>query len=387
MIMGLTLGGGVGVTALVMAVRSSAVAAGIISLLIAVLAGLVGGIWGVLIVTPFLLAVVFSYGYEDKQDPFTSRAALDEVDFEESNVEFALRQAAAFGRGVRAIARIVMRNKVGFAGLIGVLFFVLLLGLGPLFIEYEGRAQMQRLQPGSQTLFQPPSSEHILGLDHRGRDILSHIVYGGQKPIFTSIQAALLSTVIAVGIGAVAALVGGWLDQVLLSLANFIVAVPLFPILLVLSTIFTLNSNVALIWILAVFTWPSLMRSVRAQVLSLRERDYVEASFALDLGMFHIITREVFPNLVSYIAVNFILSIRAIMYSIIGLILVGVVPFQEPDWAAMIGSSRTYGAFYSRDGYTMALAPMLAIALFQLSLVLFARSLEEIFNPRLRTLE
>jgi peptide/nickel transport system permease protein len=348
--------------------------------------GAVGGIIGGLIVGLLCMAIVFSYSYEDKQDPFTSRVALEEVNFDETRTEYFLRQVANFGMNIRVIVRIVVRNKVGFAGFLGVMFFILVLGLGPLFIEYEGRAQMDRLEPGAQTLFQPPSRDFLLGLDHRGRSVVSHIVYGGQAPIFTSIQAALLSTVIAVLLGAVAALIGGLTDQGLIALANFVLAVPLFPLLLVMSTILPLSNSI-LIWMLALFTWPSLMRSVRAQVLSLRERDYIEASFALDLGLPHIISREIFPNLVSYIAVNFILSIRAIMYSVIGLILVGVVPFREPDWGAMIGVARTQGAFYSQDGYMMALAPMLAIALFQLSLVLFARSLEEIFNPRLRALD
>lgn len=384
--MGLIFGALIGLVPLLIGLRSRLWGPATVAFVFVLLGGAIGSWIGALIVGLLVTAVIFSYTYEDRQDPFTSQAALDEVNFEETTREYALRQVAAFGKSLRVIIRIVVNNKVGFVGFLGVMFFILLLGVGPLFIEYDGRTRMDRREPGAQSLFQPPSAEFPLGLDWRGRDVLSHLVYGGQQPIFTSIQAALLSTVIAVLLGAVAALLGGMLDQLLIGLANFVLAVPLFPLLLVMSTIIPL-SNTVLIWMLALFTWPSLMRSVRAQVLSLREREYIEASFALDLGLPHIITREIFPNLVSYIAVNFILSIRAIMYSVVGLILVGVVPFVEPDWGAMIGVARTQGAFYSRDGYMMALAPMLAIALFQLSLVLFARSLEEIFNPRLRSLE
>jgi peptide/nickel transport system permease protein len=72
------------------------------------------------------------------------------------------------------------------------------------------------------------------------------------------------------------------------------------------------------------------------------------------------------------------------MYALVGLVILGMVPLAEPDWGIMIYNAQTFGAFYSQQGYMMALAPILAIALFQLSLILFTRSLEEIFNPRLR---
>jgi peptide/nickel transport system permease protein len=131
--------------------------------------------------------------------------------------------------------------------------------------------------------------------------------------------------------------------------------------------------------------WPPLMRAVRAQVLSLRERDYIEAAYSLDLGLGHIIMREVFPNLVSYVAINLIFSIRTAMYALVALVVLGLVPLQEPDWGVMIFLGRQQGALFNPEAASMMLSPILAIALFQLSLILFTRSLEEIFNPRLRS--
>ena len=106
---------------------------------------------------------------------------------------------------------------------------------------------------------------------------------------------------------------------------------------------------------------------------------------ALDLGLTHIITREVFPNMISYIAINLIFSIRSAMYALVGLVILGMVPLREPDWGIMIWNAQSRGAFYNPNAIMMAMAPIMAIALFQLSLVLFTRSLEEIFNPRLRS--
>jgi peptide/nickel transport system permease protein len=154
--------------------------------------------------------------------------------------------------------------------------------------------------------------------------------------------------------------------------------------LLVLASIITFNNSTYLALLFAGLYWPTLMRAVRAQVFSVRERDYVQAAFALDLGLWHIIFREVLPNMISYIVVNMIFSIRSAMYNIVGLVFLGMVPIREPDWGVMIYFGRSRGAIFSADAASMLIAPITAIALFQLFLVLFTRSLEEIFNPRLR---
>lgn len=357
---------------------------GIIGFVACTLSGFACGFLGGIPMIILSTSVVISYIYVNRQDPFTSRLSIEEVDFNETNTEFILRQFASLGRSIRAAARALTRNKGGLLGFLGVAFFIIMTTFGPLFIEYDGQPHMDRRQEGAMTLFQMPTREHILGLDFQGRDVLSHIVYGGQTLIITSVQAGLMATLIAVVLGSTAALMGGLADQLLSALANFILTIPQFPLLLVLASILTFNNNFMLAVLLAALSWPVLMRAVRAQVLSLRERDYVEAAIALDLGLYHIIVREVFPNMISYIAINFIFAIRSSMYALVGLVLLGMVPLREPDWGIMIWNAQSRGAFYNPDAVMMALAPILAIALFQLSLVLFTRSLEEIFNPRLR---
>lgn len=343
--------------------------------------GFLGGVPMIIMAT----SVVISYAYVNRQDPFTSRMSLDEVDFEETTTEFALRQMAALGNSLRSTTKMLVRNKGGFIGFIGIMFFISMSVFGPLFVEYEGRPQMDRREAGASSLFQPPSEEFPLGLDWQGRDILSHIVWGGQNLIITSVQAGIMSTVLAVVLGSIAGLAGGIVDQLLSALSNFILTIPRFPLLLVLASVLTFDSNFMLAVLLAVLSWPGLMRAVRAQVLSLRERDYVEAAIALDLGLWHIIYREVFPNMISYIAINMIFSISGAMYAIVGLVILGMVPLAEPDWGVMIWNAERMGSFFNPDALMMALAPIMSIALFQLSLVLFTRSLEEIFNPRLRS--
>jgi peptide/nickel transport system permease protein len=194
-----------------------------------------------------------------------------------------------------------------------------------------------------------------------------------------------LATLIAFVLGAAAGLIGGIVDQLLSAISNFILTIPQFPLLLVLASVLSFDNHLFLAVLFALLNWPALMRAVRAQVLSLRERDYIEAAVALDLGIWHIILREVFPNMISYIAVNTIFAIRSAMYALVGLVVLGLVPLREPDWGVMIFLGRQQGALFNANAASMLLAPIIAIALFQLSLVLFTRSLEEIFNPRLRS--
>lgn len=359
--------------------------AGILGYIACVLSGFACGFLGGIPMVILASAVVISFAYVNRQDPFTSLARLDEVDFKETRREFFMRQMASLGNGLRATGRMLMRNKAGFIGFLGIMFFVAVSAFGPLFIKYEGQPQFQRRQPGATSLFRGPSAEFPLGLDWQGRDVLSHIVHGGQKLIITSVLAGLLATAVAVVLGATAGLLGGLPDQVLSALSNLLLTIPQTPLLIVLAGLIRLDNYFLLAVLFAVLNWPALMRAIRAQVLSLREREYVEAAIALDLGMWHIITREVFPNMVSYIAVNMIFSIRASMYNLVLLVILGLVPLTEPDWGVMISMGRQQGALFNPAASSMLLAPIAAIALFQLCLVLFTRSLEEIFNPRLRS--
>ncbi|MDX2160816.1 MAG: ABC transporter permease [bacterium] len=383
--LGLLIGVVCGLVPLYMGIRLGQVRVGIGGLVACVLSGFACGFIGGLPMILLTVALVASYARPVNDDPYMSRATLEQVNFSETRGEAIMRSLAGMGRSLRLAARAVLRNRAGFIGFLGVAFFFGMTTFGPLFIEYDGQAHFyDRLQPGAQTLFQGPSAEFPLGLDYQGRDILSHIVYGGQGVIFTAALAGVLTTFIAVTFGAAAALLGGVVDTVLTAIANFILTIPQFPLLVVIAAVINLDERVYLALLLAALDWPSLMRAIRAQVLSLRERDYVEAAVSLNLGLGHIIGREVMPNMISYIVISTIFSIRAAMYQQVGLVFLGLVPLQEPDWGVMILLARQQGALFLQEATSMLLSPVLAIALFQLSLVLFTRSLEEIFNPRLR---
>lgn len=278
---------------------------------------------------------------------------------------------------LKSFIKSINRNKVGLLGFIGVIFFVLLAFIGPYLMPLN-------MKPDPNSIYTGPTREHPLGTDNQGRDILMQILHGGRKVIYIALLAALLTIAIAVTLGSVAAIVGGFMDTILNSLAEIIITIPQFPLLLVLASFIKFKSPTGLAVILAVVSWGGLMRAVRAQVLSLKERDYVEAARVLGLPKRHIIFKEVLPNMLGYISVQFILSMTGAIYAQVGLTFLGIVPLEPNNWGVMITLAWNQGALFNPKAQWYLLVPIAVIALLQLSFITLARSMEELFNPRLR---
>jgi peptide/nickel transport system permease protein len=286
--------------------------------------------------------------------------------------------AASFWHSTKTTLRLITHNKVGFLGFLGVLFFILLSFAGPLVVPLDTKTKVNQI-------YAPISLQHPLGTDFAGRDVFSHVVHGGRDVLTIAFLAGALSTLIAVILGSLSALAGGAIDGGIMGVADVILTIPQFPLLIVLAGLFHFSSVLFLALILGLLSWPSLSRAIRAQVLSLRERDFVESAIALDLSVGHIITREIMPNMASYLAVSLIFAMTAAVYAQIGLVFLGLVPFSGSNWGIMLQLAWTKGAIFYPKALPYILGPVAAIALFQLSLVFMTRSLEEIFNPRLRT--
>jgi peptide/nickel transport system permease protein len=279
--------------------------------------------------------------------------------------------------GIGSFLKLMSRNKTGFLGFLIFIGFVLLTTVGPLFVPEETSADVM-------AIYEPPSWEHPLGTDSQGKDIFSQIVHGGADILQMALLTGIISTFIGVTLGSLSAIIGGRFDSFLTTLADIWLTIPRFPLLAVLATLVKLDSMFVLALILSVLSWAGLYRAIRAQVFSLKERDYVEAAVALDLGLWHIIFAEVLPNMMGYIAISFTFGMTAAIYAQVGLVFLGLVPMSR-NWGVMINLAWTQGAIFFRDSVYFIMAPVTAIALFQLSIVWMSRSLEEIFNPRLRT--
>jgi peptide/nickel transport system permease protein len=282
------------------------------------------------------------------------------------------------GRGGVSVVRLMARNRAGFIGFLALILIVLVSFIGPLFTSHSTSTDLA-------AIYQAPSARHWLGTDYEGRDVLVQIINGGQGVIIVGVLAALLSTAIAIVFGSLSAYAGGWIDSVITGLADVVLTIPQFPLLVVLAAFITFKSAWQLALIIGALAWPTLLRAIRSQVLSLREREYVEAAQALDLGTSHILFREILPNMLSYIAINFTIGMTGAIYAQIGLYFLGLAPLSGDNWGIMINLAWTRGAIFYQNSFWYIMAPVLAISLLQLAMVTMTRSLEDIFNPRLRT--
>lgn len=280
------------------------------------------------------------------------------------------------GSGSVGFFRLMLRNKAGFLGFLIFAVIVIVSLVGPYFTPDNPSNTTQ--------IYKPPSAAHPFGTDFAGRDVMLQIIDGGRAVLFVGFMAATLTTIIAVVFGSISAYAGGWIDSAITGLADIVLTIPQLPLLAVLAGLIRFKSAWQLALIIAALAWPTLLRAVRAQVLSLRERDYVEAARALDLGTTHILFREILPNMRSYIAISFTIGMTSAIYAQVGLYFLGLAPLAGDNWGIMLNFAWTRGAIYFKNSFWYIMAPIIVISLLQLSMVTMTRSLEDIFNPRLR---
>ena len=292
---------------------------------------------------------------------------------------FILRDfISSFGRESLKTLRILSRNKMGFFGFIMTVLIILISFVGPLLWPPETSANVAEINKGI-------SATHWLGTDFQGQDNLRKVINGGKDIVTIALLTGVLSMLIAVVVGSFSAFIGGRVDSILMDLVNVWLTIPRFPLLAVLATVLALKDVVMLSVLMALLDWPALARQVRSQVLSLKNREYIEAATMLDLGTPRIIFRELLPNMMSFIAISTIFEMTHAIYQQTGLVFLGIVPYSSANWGVMISAAERRGVLFNPQAAWSILAPMAAIVLFQLALVSFARSLDEIFNPRLRT--
>ena len=222
------------------------------------------------------------------------------------------------------------RNKLAVAGLIVVTSFVFLSICAPLFTQYDVS------QTDLRNLRSAPSASHLLGTDDLGRDIFARLLYGGRISIAVGVASMLLQMAIGVTLGAVAGYFGGAVDKVVMRIVDIIMCFPFFVIAVALAAVIG-GSIWNLILIIGMLMWPGIARIVRAEVLTIRENEYVAAAKALGLSPVQIIVQEVLPNVVSSVLVASTLAVAngILMESTLSFLGLGVRP-PAPSWGNML---------------------------------------------------
>ena len=231
----------------------------------------------------------------------------------------------------------------------------------------------------SDTAVGVPGRAHLLGTDDLGRDMLSRLVYGARVSLMVGVLAASISAVIGVIVGSLAGYYGGTIDNLLMRLAELFQVVPRFFLALVVVALFG-PSLFNIIFVIAILSWPPVGRLARAEFLSLREREFVEAARALGAGHASIIFRQILPNAAPPLVVITTLEIATAILLEAGLSFLGLGDPAVPSWGYMLNGAQKF----LRTAWWMALFPGLGIFVTVLGFNLVGDGLNNALNPRLR---
>ena len=229
----------------------------------------------------------------------------------------------------RALSK-MLSNKLAVIGLGFVSIVIVASIIAPLICKYDPQKVNLRM------ILKPPSSEHILGTDKVGRDVYARIIYGGRISILVGLGSAIGAALIGVSIGAYTGYRGGWIDSLILRISEIVMAFP--QIILVLLLVAILGQSLMNLMVIFTLTgWGGLFRMTRAQMLSLREEEYVQALQAFGLSSFRISFKHVLPNALGPIMVNITLSTAMFILQEAGLSFLGLgVPLNIPTWGNIL---------------------------------------------------
>lgn len=271
----------------------------------------------------------------------------------------------------------MFRNGKSIAGLSILGFFVLVAVFGDLIAPYGP------LDKDFSALRQPPSGSHWLGTTHMGEDVLSQIIYGTRGVLVVGFLAGIIATIIAVAIGVTAGYVTGWRSESLSALTNVFLVIPGLPLIIIVASQYDNPSLLLISAVLAITGWAWGGRVLRAQTMSLRNRDFVQAARANGEPLHRIIAVEMLPNLTAIIASSFVGTVTAAVLGLTTLAFIGVIPITNLNWGTILFWAQQNGAF--PDFWWWYIPAGLCIALLGTALALINFGIDEYVNPRLRS--
>ncbi len=226
-----------------------------------------------------------------------------------------------------------------------------------------------------------PTPQHWLGTDQNGSDVLSRLLYGGRYSLGIGVTDALFSTIVGIAVGAVAGWMGGWIDNVLMRFVDLMLSFPSLFLLLIIFSITNGASVVVIILFLGLFGWTYMARIVRAQVLAMKEMDFVQSAEAVGLSGVRIVLRHLLPNTLAAVIVTSTLEIAYNMLSeaVLDFLGFGVSP-DTPTWGNMLNTAEQH----LLDAPLLAIAPGLTLTLVILFINFIGDGLRDALDPRLK---
>ncbi|MUW13396.1 ABC transporter permease subunit [Halorubrum sp. CBA1125] len=271
-------------------------------------------------------------------------------------------------------------ERMGQFGVFLLITFILLAMTAPLLAPYNPDTRHEA-EDGSLLRLAEPSGDHLLGTNHEGQDVLSQVLYGTQVSVFVGLFAALIAVFIGTNVGLITAYYGGLVDDILMRLVDIAYGLPFLPFVIVLVFIFGADLfNIVLV--IAALLWRDSARVVRAEVLTQKERDYVESAEAIGASDFRILYRHILPNV---LPIAFLYIAFAIAYAVIFEASIAFLGYGDPElisWGKMLYQAYTFGAI--RFAWWWVIPPGILLMFLVSSVFFIGRTLEKFTNPELR---
>jgi peptide/nickel transport system permease protein len=273
------------------------------------------------------------------------------------------------------LRRLVASRKVA-AGLIILSVFGLIAIFGDLIAPY---------QPGQRgpDILQPPSWKHWSGTTHIGQDIFSQLLVGTRSVMFVGLLAGLVATVVAVAVGVTSGYLSGSAAEGLSALSNVFIVIPALPLIIIITNVIPSSGDWTIALVIGCTSWAWGARLLRAQTLSLRRRDFVEAARATGESTWRIVVFEIMPNLTAIIAASFVGTVVFAVGTEISLAFVGVSGISEWNWGEILFWAQGQQAL-PQGAWWWFVPAGLCIALVGTALSLVNFGIDELVNPRLR---
>ncbi len=264
-------------------------------------------------------------------------------------------------------------------GKIGILLIVLVL-IAAIFAPILRTVDPQKAGI-SEEILRPPSGEHWLGTDDLGRDVWSQIVFGSRVSLAIGLITAFVTVVTGTLVGLMAGFFGGWIEEILVKIVDFFMMLPVLPLMIILAAVLG-PSLWNIILVISVVSWPTTARVVRSQVLSIKERPYVEAARCIGAGNAKLMFGEIMPNVLPLMFAQAVLMITYAIYDEAILAFLGLGDPTRISWGSMLNSAFESGVM-SRSPWWIG-PPIASIIILIVGFSLLGTAVTDVLTPHYR---
>jgi peptide/nickel transport system permease protein len=290
--------------------------------------------------------------------------------------QLQLAATPAKEQSVRALWRALMANRKVALGVYILLFFSLIALVGPILVHQDANAF-------SEDILQGPSAQHWLGTTQTGQDIFAQVIVGTRVSMLLGFITGIVTTLISVVIGLVSGYFGGWIDEILSLFSNVFLVLPALPLAIVLATFLPYKGPLTIGFVTVVTGWSWGARVLRAQTLSMRNREFVEAADICGEHPLRVVFFEIFPNEIAIVAAELLGTVIYAILAETGLEYLGLGDLNGVSWGTMFYWAANNDALLL-GAWWWFVAPGFCIAVLGAGLAFINFGIDEIANPRLR---